>query len=144
MNEAGDPTSKYYALRDVIGRYLPLPNISIPTPEFKMQIGPIKLHAICMIFSEKSRQHLGSPPLKSTLPTVTFEQLNQYAGFVLYETNLPAFSSDPSILSIELLRDRAYVYLNRVIFFLLYYEIVIFCNLFFSSHLLVLCLVKIK
>lgn len=143
MNEAGDPNSKYYALQSAIGEYLPLPNISIPSPEIKMHIGKVKLSAISVIFSEKSRKHLGSRPLESFEPSVTFEQLNQYSGFVLYEANLPEFKSDPSSLNVELLRDRAYIYLNRVSLCVggLYIVLFFFFN---CSHLLVLCLEKIK
>lgn len=43
---------------------------------------------------------------------LTFEELNQFSGFVLYETDLPKFTRDPSNLVIEKLRDRAQVYVD--------------------------------
>lgn len=113
MTEAGDPTSKLFAIRDTIGRYLPLPNISVPVPEEKMSLDAIRLNPISVILSPIARRHLGSPPVIKALP-ITFEELNQNSGFILYETSLPHFKVDPSLLKVDKLRDRAYVYLDRV------------------------------
>lgn len=116
MDEAGDPTNKYYALRNAINEYLPLPNVTFPIPEEKMDLADVHLRPKCVILSSVSRQHLGSTPVILPQPT-TFEALNQYSGFVLYETALPKFTKDPSILHVNNLRDRAYVYVERVIYF---------------------------
>lgn len=113
MNEAGDPTSKYFAIRDAVGRYLPLPNISLPVPEEKMSLDAVKLNPISVILSAIARRHLGSPPVIKVVP-ITFEELNQNSGFILYETLLPQFKADPSLLKVDKLRDRAYVYVDRV------------------------------
>lgn len=114
MDEAGDPTSKYMALRDAIGEYLPLPNITVPEREPKMKLDPIILKPITVILSTFGRKHLtNGKPIISRNP-ITFEKLNQYSGFVLYETELPMFNRDPSLLQIEKLRDRGYIYIDRV------------------------------
>lgn len=113
MTEAGDPTSKLFAIRDTIGRYLPLSNISLPVPEEKMSLDTVKLNPISVILSAIARRHLGSPAVIKTLP-ITFEELNQNSGFILYETSLPQFKADPSTLKVDKLRDRAYVYVDRV------------------------------
>lgn len=113
MNEAGDPTSKLFAIRDAIGRYLPLPNISLPVPEEKMSLDAVQLNPISVILSAIARRHLASPPIIKMLP-ITFEELNQNSGFILYETSLPHFKTDPSLLKVDKLRDRAYVYVDRV------------------------------
>ena len=42
----------------------------------------------------------------------TFEELDQFSGFVLYETNLPKFTRDPANLYVNKLRDRAQVYID--------------------------------
>lgn len=113
MDEAGDPTKKYYAIRNAIGTYLPLPNVTFPVPEEKMDLDPVQMQAKCVLLSAISREKLGSTPVVLLQPT-SFEALNQYSGFVLYETTLPTFSSDPGMLRVNKLHDRAYVYVDRV------------------------------
>lgn len=43
---------------------------------------------------------------------MTFEQLDQFSGFVLYETTLPKLTRDPSNLQVNDLRDRALIYID--------------------------------
>lgn len=64
------------------------------------------------IFSATARTQLttGSSAMGGKL--LTFEELDQFSGFVLYETNLPKFTRDPTNLVIEKLRDRAQVYID--------------------------------
>lgn len=61
--------------------------------------------------STTGRQLLGSREIISN-ELKTFEQLSQFSGFVLYETDLPKFSRDPSQLQVTNLRDRALVYID--------------------------------
>lgn len=51
-------------------------------------------------------------PVTSVRP-LTFEALNQSYGFLLYEKKLEDRCSDPAVLSIPGLHDRAIVYLNK-------------------------------
>lgn len=44
---------------------------------------------------------------------MTFEELDQNSGFILYETKLPRTNRDPALLKLADLRDRAYIYVNR-------------------------------
>lgn len=113
MDESGDVTPKYQILRDVIKDFLPLPNISIPLKSLKMKIPTINVHAKTALLSSESRQILGREVITSVKP-LTFEELNQFSGFVLYETELPKFKLDPSILSIPTLHDRAIVTIDNV------------------------------
>lgn len=113
MDEAGDPTPKYYALREIIGEYFPLKDIPLPQKEPKMSLGAVQLHPANILSSNICRQQMGSTPVQSTSP-MTFEALNQYSGLVLYEANLPVFVRDPSILKIDGIRDRAYIYVDQV------------------------------
>lgn len=71
----------------------------------------ITLKPIGAILSETGRKILGTNPVFSEKP-LTFEEMDQFSGFLLYETTLPKFSRDPSKLLIEDLRDRAYIFVN--------------------------------
>lgn len=115
MDEAGDPTPKYYALREVIGEYFPLPDIPLPQREPKMSLGTVQLRPMNVLSSNVCRQQMGSTPVHSTSP-MTFEALNQNSGLVLYEATFPTyeFVRDPTILRIDGLRDRAYIYVDQV------------------------------
>uniref|UniRef100_A0A8I3W8P7 Beta-galactosidase n=1 Tax=Callithrix jacchus TaxID=9483 RepID=A0A8I3W8P7_CALJA len=109
LSEAGDLTEKYFALRDVIRKFEKVPEGPIPpsTPKFaygKVTLGKLKtveaaLDILCP-----------SGPIKSLYP-LTFIQVKQYYGFVLYRTTLPQDCSDSAPLSSPLngVHDRAYV-----------------------------------
>lgn len=45
---------------------------------------------------------------------LSLEALDQYSGLVLYEADLPRLRKDPSVLKIDEIHDRAYVYVDRV------------------------------
>ncbi|XP_058814092.1 beta-galactosidase-like [Topomyia yanbarensis] len=112
MDEAGDPTMKYNVFRDVISQYIDLPVARVPDRAPKMKHEPIIMNSVDCILSENSRKFLGSPSINSD-NLMTFEELNQNSGFVLYETTLPKFTRDPSNLVINDLRDRAQVYVDE-------------------------------
>ncbi|XP_032577625.1 beta-galactosidase [Drosophila sechellia] len=111
MTEAGDPTPKYQALRRIIGRYLPLPNQPVPGPVPKRSYGTVRLTTCCSLLSQEARARLSTGFVQSAKPK-SFEALGQYSGLVLYETWLPSFQRDPSILSVPGLADRGYVYVD--------------------------------
>lgn len=113
MDETGDVTPKYQILRDVIKDFLPLPNISIPLNSRKMTLPTVVLHPKAALLSSASRNTLASQVITSEKP-LTFEELNQFSGFVLYETQLPILKMDPSIVTIPVLHDRAIVTIDNV------------------------------
>lgn len=110
---SGDPTPKYMMIRDVIKDFVPLPNVSVPEKAPKMRIAPLQLYPRTTLLSPAGRRVLGRTPIFSIKP-VTFEGLDQYSGFVLYEALLPHLQVDPSILSIPGIRDRAIVLIDDV------------------------------
>lgn len=117
MAENGEFGDKYKRIRDVIKDYLPLPNISIPELGQKMTLDSIKLSPKIVLLSPMGRNIFGRVPIESDKP-LTFETLDQFSGFVLYETKLPALRVDPSVLKINGLRDRAIVLIDNVSGFL--------------------------
>ncbi|MFF1798012.1 beta-galactosidase, partial [Kitasatospora sp. NPDC058263] len=106
LDEAGDPTEKYEAFRQVIAKYAPVP--AEPVPARAPKIGPLTV------------EQTSCAPLFANLPALgeavraerplTMEQLGQDFGFVLYETVLPA--AGPVLLEAETVRDRAQVFVD--------------------------------
>uniref|UniRef100_A0A182YAQ7 Beta-galactosidase n=1 Tax=Anopheles stephensi TaxID=30069 RepID=A0A182YAQ7_ANOST len=113
MDEAGDPTMKYTIFRDIIGEYLPLAVMPIPDPAPKMTLEAFPLTVVDSILSERGRSVLGVEASNKDGRLLTFEELNQNSGFVLYETTLPKLTRDPNRLTINGLHDRAQVYLDQ-------------------------------
>lgn len=114
LTEAGDPTPKYYALQQVIGKYLPSPGIPVPQATPKYQYGRIQMKRYSTVLDALPKlTPLG--PVKAAYP-LTMEQLGQNSGFVLYRSQIPEnFRQSTPILEIkELVRDRAIVYVGHI------------------------------
>lgn len=103
LDEAGNPTEKFYAFREVIKKYLPkdqkLPEISKPAPV--MAVEHIKFTSFASLYGILPK------PVESEKP-LSFEDLNQAYGFVLYRTVI----SESGTLKVDGLRDFASVFLN--------------------------------
>jgi len=103
LDEAGHPTQKFYAYRDVILKYtheqpLPVPSTTpvIEIPEF-------------VLAPTTSLWKLLPAPVKSEQP-LTMEQVDQSYGYILYRKQLPAAVSGQ--LKLDHLYDFAVVYLD--------------------------------
>ncbi|KAI1304941.1 Beta-galactosidase [Halotydeus destructor] len=108
LSEAGDPTGKYFALRGLIGQYLPLPRGSLPTTAAKFELDSVHMYpsySLADIIKAQSSEFTSQFPM-------TFEQLGVDGGYVIYRTTVNFQASDPSLLSIAGLRDRAHVILD--------------------------------
>jgi beta-galactosidase len=105
VDEMGRPTRKFFALREVLAKHLAsgeiLPDVPATTPV--IEIPRIKLPEAASLFD-----NLG-PAMKSEKP-LSFEDLNQGYGYVLYRTGI----SGPveALLKINGLRDYATVYVD--------------------------------
>ncbi|KAM6376127.1 beta-galactosidase isoform 2-T4 [Alca torda] len=114
LSEAGDLTEKYFALREVIGMYKQLPEGLIPPTTPKFAYGKVRLQKVGTVVEVlDTLSHEG--PVKSTYP-LTFVQVKQYFGFVLYRTTLPKNCTEPTQLSSisNGVHDRAYVSVDGV------------------------------
>jgi beta-galactosidase len=105
LDEAGNPTEKYFAFRSVIEKYLPVGQTLPTVPEKKptMTISGIKLSGYAGVWSNLPK------PVRSVNP-LCFEDLNQAYGFVLYRTKLTHAAN--GLLRIKEMRDYAIVYVN--------------------------------
>lgn len=112
MDEAGDPTEKYFAIRKLISKYFPLPNVPVPDRVKKVKLPSVNLKPQSVLLDSVGRRHLVNYTKKAVSPQ-SFEALDQNSGFVLYETTLPKTNRDPALLKLADLRDRAYIYINR-------------------------------
>ena len=90
-------------------QYLPLPNGSLPVPSLKMTTPPLVMKPMMDIYDIISSQR----PILSLNP-MTFEQLRIKDGFVLYSTNVTFLTSDPAVLTVNGLADRAQVFVDKV------------------------------
>ncbi|WP_033354938.1 glycoside hydrolase family 35 protein [Kitasatospora aureofaciens] len=106
LDEAGDPTPKYHAFREVIARYAPVPDEPVPAPAPKL--GPLAVELTeCACLSDQAP--LLGPAVLADRP-LTMEKLGQSFGFVLYESVLPA--AGPAVLRVGEVRDRAQVFVD--------------------------------
>ncbi|WP_406388458.1 glycoside hydrolase family 35 protein [Streptomyces sp. NBC_00887] len=106
LDEAGDPTEKFTAFREVIAKYAPVPAEPVPARADKLALAAVALNESAGLFD-------WAPSLGDavgSLNPLTMEQLRQDFGFVLYETVLAA--AGPALLELEHVRDRAQVFLD--------------------------------
>jgi beta-galactosidase len=105
LDEAGNPTDKYFAFREVIGRYAPVPAQcpprARPAPAFDValtaQAGLLDLAA-----------ELGPAYRQDTAPS--FDQLDHDGALAVYRTRLTG--SGPGVLAFDDVRDRGWVHLD--------------------------------
>jgi beta-galactosidase len=106
LDEAGNPTAKYWALRDVIGKFAPLgdetPEPTAPAPCFD---APVKEALSLWDVVEQ----LGEWHSRVTPPTC--DELDHDSGFTLYRSRLDL--AGPATLEVGEIRDRAQVFLDR-------------------------------
>ncbi|KAH6935438.1 hypothetical protein HPB50_005816 [Hyalomma asiaticum] len=111
MTEAGDPTDKFRAIRDVIAKYLPVPHVPVPEPAKKMALGKLPLTKLYDL--KDVRDLLVHYRIPSELP-LSFERIRQSQALVLYETWVTFLPRNPAVLTARGLRDRGYVYVDDV------------------------------
>ncbi|GGY43547.1 glycoside hydrolase family 35 protein [Pseudoduganella albidiflava] len=109
LSEAGEPTAKFYAFREVIAKYVDLPPLSLPPP--------------APILAPTAARFAGSAALADALPVLAtahrdivpraMESLGQDYGFLLYRTTV-AHPPGKVTLSVERVHDRAQVFVNGV------------------------------
>ncbi|GAA2041372.1 beta-galactosidase [Agromyces tropicus] len=106
LDEAGHPTAKYWAFRDVIARYAPVPDevpeAAPPAPELTapLAVGPSLLEVAPRLGDESRHERIPS-----------FDDLGQDRGVVLFATRLTR--GGPGVLTVgEEVRDRAWVLLD--------------------------------
>lgn len=105
LTEAGWPTPKYYAIRDVIRRHVSYPIPDVPSPPRVMAIPPVTLSASTTL----SGLIHDVTPVRADAPR-TFEDLDQANGLVLYRHRVTRAIS--GVLDARGVRDRALVFVD--------------------------------
>ncbi len=107
LDEAGDPTEKYFAIQKVISKYEEVDETLIPESSKKRAYGKLQLTQQAELFTSLDTI---SNPVKSAYPE-TMEMLGQNYGFILYRTHVkgPKKGSRINIVDIH---DRAQIFIN--------------------------------
>ncbi|XP_033990235.1 beta-galactosidase-1-like protein [Trematomus bernacchii] len=129
LSEAGDPTEKLLAIRDVIKQFRDIPSGPMPPATPKFAYGFVTLKKVGKV-SDLLNTISPAGPVKSQHP-LTFEEMKQNYGFMLYRTTLPRDLSEPTPLISPLngVHDRAYVSVNGVFQGLLERDTVLVMNI---------------
>ncbi len=106
LDEAGNPTEKYWAMRDVIAKYAPVgdekPQPAPAPPAFTAPIRRI-LPLWDMLDVIGSWTTHEDPP--------TMDSLSHFEGFAVYRTTIDV--TGPAVLHVDEVRDRAQLFLNE-------------------------------
>ncbi|XP_074659674.1 beta-galactosidase-like isoform X2 [Tubulanus polymorphus] len=111
LSEAGDLTTKYFAVQKTISKYKRLPSVPMPKNTTKYAYGKVQLRLKSTVLNMLSTLS-PKPPVLSKYP-LTMEQIDHYYGFVVYRHILKK-SYTKATLNISGIRDRGYVLVNSV------------------------------
>lgn len=107
IDEAGNPTDKFYAIRDLLKNYLQEGETLADIPQ-----NPEKTITIPTIrFTQTAPLFANLPTPRRSVDVMPMEYLNQGWGSVLYRKTIPA-SSTPQQLTIKDVHDWATIYIN--------------------------------
>ncbi|MGC4888957.1 glycoside hydrolase family 35 protein [Micromonospora sp. DT227] len=107
LDEAGTPTAKYWAFREVIARHADVPPAPPAAPTAPAP--PVEARFTRSLALWDVLDLLGQPSTYPYLPTA--DDIGQYTGFTLYTPHLPP--SGHGVLSVAEVRDRAQVFVDR-------------------------------
>lgn len=108
LSECGDVTPKYYAVREVIKKYIDHPLPEVPGNRTKRAFGKLTLTEHAGFFDTVGKL---ASPVHSDVP-LCMEKYGQGYGYIAYRTVLNRDYNNTT-LSFESLGDRAQIYVNR-------------------------------
>ena len=108
ISEAGDLTPKYYAFREVIGKYVELPEGELPANTPKADYGAVQVSRRVNLFDTLASM----ADAKTSVCPEPMEKYGQNYGFIMYSTRISGPRPE-SRLTIQDVRDRALVFLDR-------------------------------
>ncbi|XP_065306922.1 beta-galactosidase-like isoform X1 [Dermacentor albipictus] len=110
LTEAGDPNDTYFKIREVVGRYLPLPNGTLPVPAPKLKLGAVNLDSCAPLDAIRDflREQGYVNPVVSQRP-LSFEELGHAYGYAVYTTQVSFRPASPADLAVPGIKNRGYV-----------------------------------
>ncbi|KAA9089644.1 glycoside hydrolase family 35 protein [Microbacterium radiodurans] len=129
LDEAGDPTAKFEAFREVIARYAPVPDerpaAAAPAPVFEVALGSVPVGSAPggsapggsapggIGSSAEGAVGTGAAPSAASPQPPTFEEVGHLGALLRYETDLPdGFAGGE--LTVAEVRDHAWVSVDGV------------------------------
>ncbi|MFD6142939.1 beta-galactosidase family protein [Promicromonospora sp. NPDC060271] len=106
LAEDGTPTAKYFAMRDVIARHLPVP-AEVPADRQPAPVLEVAVTAHVPLASAVPSLVRGDLAVFDHAPTM--EELGLWSGFAVYRTTI---GPDDAVLTVDEVRDRAVVLLD--------------------------------
>jgi beta-galactosidase len=103
LDEAGNATDKYMQFRSVIQKHINYTLPDVPAAKKSITIPSVNFTSSTSIFSNLPKPVTAEHPL-------TFEELNQAYGYVLYRTKVN--NAKPGMLAVKEVRDYAIVFVN--------------------------------
>ncbi|MBM6815635.1 beta-galactosidase [Olsenella uli] len=111
LNEEGNPTEKWYKLRDVVRDLFPDNWTADPLVKAAVDVPAEKIELTGRAGLFENLDNLDASPVSSLYPQ-TMEDLGQSYGYVLYRTQIERDTSEPERIRVVDGRDRAQVYVN--------------------------------
>lgn len=112
LDEAGFPTEKFFAFREVIARYAAVPD-EVPAAAMPAPVLEASFDTVLSLRDAVADGTAG--PWRSAHEVPTMDSLGRYTGFTLYRVGLPvAAGASPRVLSFGEVRDRAVVSVDGV------------------------------
>lgn len=108
IGEAGDLTPKFHEFREVIGKYVSLPEGELPADTPKADYGSVPVTSRVKLFDTLE-------PMTEVRDSICPEPMEKYGqnnGFIVYSTRISGPRPE-SRLTIQDVRDRALVFLDR-------------------------------
>ncbi|MBD2870852.1 beta-galactosidase [Paenibacillus sp. IB182493] len=107
LSESGEPTDKFFTVRNTISRYADIGELELPEPIGKKAYGRVPMTEQASLFSQLDRL---STPVRMANPE-RMEKLGQDYGFILYTTRITG-PREKQELKIQEVRDRALVFVD--------------------------------
>ena len=109
ISEAGDLTEKYRAMKDVIGKYVRIPDVAVANST-KASYGEIKMEPVMTLL--ESLPYFEAETVANEKP-LSFEDMDHYYGVALYMTEIKERPMSPAKLHVKGgVRDRAHIFVG--------------------------------
>lgn len=109
LDESGVPTEKFYAVRNVLEKYMDIGECVLPEPISKRSYGSIAMTEKAALFD---RLDVLTEAIHRTCPD-PMEKVGQNYGFILYSTQVSG-PREETMLRLQDVRDRAQIFLDGV------------------------------